>query len=492
MAKSRIVARGRERELLESTLESRRPELLTLYGRRRVGKTYLIRSVVQPAAGTYLEITGEKGGTTRLQLRRFRQAIEAAWDLAVPLPDFKSWDDALSYLCDLVQARAKQQPNKTIALFFDELPWLATPRARLLESIDHAWNTRLSRLPQLKLILCGSAASWMLRRIVHAKGGLHNRLTRQLRLEAFTLSEALEYLRARRLRFSEREALELYMSLGGVPYYLDLIERGQSATEAIGRLCFERGGALRNEFRNVFESLFEHHEEHQRIVRTLARRRRGLTRNELLSALGASSGGGINRRLQELEEAGFVARVEPYDKKVKQALFRLIDEYTLFHLKWVESSPRGVLARGGAAYWQGRAQTPAYTAWAGYAFEGVCLKHAQELARALGISSLVTALGSWTCLAPKGKPEREGAQVDLLFERADGVINLCEIKFSRDPFVITKDYARTLKDKLRIFEQQTKTRKRVLLTLVAPHGLRKNSWSEDLVDRVLDARALLG
>ena len=471
-------------------MASNQAELLALYGRRRVGKTFLVREVVEPLSGTFLEITGTRSGASSLQRRRFREAIERAFPVGDPLPDFASWDEALAHLSDSIERRVKERPNEAIAVFFDELPWLATPRSHLLETLDYYWNARWSRIRQLKVVLCGSAASWMLRRIVRAKGGLHNRLTREIRLEPFTLAETREYLNGQKIRLKLRETLELYMALGGVPYYLDLLTPGESVPEAVGRLCFARSGPLRDEFESVFASLFEEHGEHIEIVRALAQRSAGMTRQELIGATSIASGGGLNRRLEELEESGFITRVEPFGAKVKNTQFRVIDQFCLFYLRWMEGAPRGVLSRGGAAYWKARAQTPAYKSWSGYAFEGICLQHAREIERALEIDNLVTGVGAWRFVPRDTTDVRRGAQVDLLFDRRDAVINLCELKFSDGPFVVSKAYAKELKEKVQLFEQHTKTKKRVILTLVAPFGLKANTWSEDLIERVVDGEAL--
>ena len=490
VAKS-LIGREREQALFQDVLSSRAAELVALYGRRRVGKTFLVREFMAPRAGTFFEVTGTKDGSSSVQLKRFREALEPVFAAGLHLPDFRSWDDALSYLTDLIEQRALARPSEPIVLFFDELPWLAAPKSRLLESLDYYWNRSLSRLPQVKVIVCGSAASWMLRRVVLAKGGLHNRITRRLRLEPFTLREAQAYLASQQVKLKTVELLELYMALGGVPYYLSLVPRGKSVAETIGELCFERAGALQGEFANVLASLFSDHAGHAALLQALAARRGGRTRDELIAATDRTSGGSLNRHLQELEEAGFIGRVEPYGKKVKSTLYRVIDELTLFHFKWIEQAPKGVLARGGARHWQAISQTPGYAAWAGYAFESLCLKHARELESALGIENLVTAIGSWRFVPSRVLRDQRGAQVDLLFERRDGVINLCEMKFAKEPFVITKAYARELRDKVALFEAQTKTKKRVVVTLVAPFGLKQSTWSEDLVEQVVDQTALL-
>lgn len=492
MAKSDLIGRHRERELIHEMLASGRPELVALYGRRRVGKTHLVRELMKSEPGTYFEVTGTRNGSAAVQRKHFREAVEATFLERHPLPELVNWEHALSYLADLVEQRAAERPQHRVVLFFDELPWLAAPRSRLLDSIEHIWNARLSKLPQVKFILCGSAASWMLQRLVHAKGGLHNRITRQIRLEPFSLRETDAYLRANRILMKPRELLELYMAFGGVPYYLSLVERGHSVAEIVGRLCFEQSGRLRTEFYDVFASLFENHDEHVAILRELARRKSGLTRNELIEASRVSSGGGLNRRLQELEEAGFIARIDPWGARVKNTLFRVIDEYTLFFLKWIERAPKGILSRGASAYWTSKMQTPGYAAWTGYAFESLCLKHASEIQRALGIQNLVNEIGTWRWVPRTTSSDRRGAQVDLLFDRRDDVINLCEIKFSGEPFVVTKAYARELGDKVALFEEHTKTKKRVILTLITPIGLKRNVWSEDLIERVVDSTALFG
>lgn len=482
-----LIGRDREKEALQGAIDSSQAELVVLYGRRRVGKTFLVRTFLEPQAATYIEVTGTRDGNASVQRQRFRDVLAEA--LAAPIPRFESWEDGLAHLTEALRARARKTPKGRIVVFFDELPWLATPKSRFLESLDYYWNRHLSRLRQLTVVLCGSAASWMLRRIVHSRGGLHNRITRQLRLEPFTVAEAHRYLRSRRIRLRERETLELTMALGGVPYYLSLVERGRSVSEVVGDLCFERGAPLRDEFNRVFSSLFSNHEQHVQIVRALGSKTGGLLRDELIEALASTGGGALNRRLDELEASGFIARSRPFGNKKKRALIRIVDEYTLFYLRWIESVASRGPGRGGSRHWQSITQSPAYRAWTGYAFESLCLRHAHEIEASLGIDHLVTNVASWRHVPSARSRARAGAQVDLLFDRRDNVINLCEMKFASDPFVVTKDYARELKQKIEIFETQTRTKKRVVLTLVAPAGLKRNTWSEDLVDRVVDAKA---
>jgi hypothetical protein len=240
----------------------------------------------------------------------------------------------------------------------------------------------------------------------------------------------------------------------------------------------------------VFASLFQNAELHEKIIRAIAKKRNGISRSELIRALKTTSGGRLAQRLRELEEAGFIATAIPYGYKKKNAVYRLIDEYAGFYLKWIETSPQKVFREGNREYWQAKANTAGYRSWAGYAFEGICLKHAQQIRNALGIASLAVETGTWRYIPKSNSPRERGAQIDLLFDRSDGIVTLCEIKYSNNRFVVDKAYARELKNKISIFEKQTNTPKKVFLALITTHGLRKNTWSEDLIDNAITAKDL--
>lgn len=483
-----IVGRTKELAILRATLESPEAELLALYGRRRVGKTHLIREFF---AGTeaFLSVTGEKDAPAAVQRHHFTSELSRTFYAGRPLPAPNSWRAAFDQLASAVEDYAARSPDQAIVLFFDELPWLSTPRSGLLQALDHTWNTRLSRVRRLRVILCGSAASWMLDKLVHAKGGLHNRITRRIRLEPFTLAETRAFLASRHLRAGRRQVIETYLAVGGVPHYLRQMRRGRSAAQNIAEVCFDADGILVDEFQRLFVSLFAAGGLHEDIVRAMSKKRHGLTRTELIEALGVSSGGGLNRPLRELEEAGFVGRIPPYGARKKKSIHRLLDEYSWFYLTWIDKAPKGVFAREGASYWINQAQTPSYRSWAGYAFEGLCLKHSSAIRRALGIEAVPAKIGSWRHAPREKTKKRAGAQVDLVIDRADGVINLCEIKYAAEPYSITKSYARELREKVAIFEEQTRTKKEVHVTLVTPEGLKRNVWSEDLITNVVDADA---
>lgn len=496
MAES-VVGREPERALLDAMLASREAELVAIYGRRRVGKTFLVREWVEPKADVFLAVTGLKDAPAAEQLLLFQREVERVLFDNAPLPPFPSWKVAFETMAGGLErvAKAPRAPHKrkvksgldrpSIVVFLDELPWLATPRSGLLQALDHTWNTRLSRIPGLRMILCGSAAAWMVNELVHAKGGLYNRITRRIHLQPFTLRETKAFLVARGLRPTPLEVIDLSMAVGGVPHYLKQMERGRSAQENIAHACFSEQGLLRDEFERLFASLFDDPKEHEAIVRAVAKRRAGVTRLEILEATGLSSGGRFASRLAELEQAGFLSALPPYQAKTKNTLYRLTDEYCWFYLTWIERAPKGIFARGGRDYWLTKSRSRGFESWAGYAFEGIALKHAAELRRALGIDAVPCEIASFRHVPKSTSAETEGVQIDLLFDRADDAINLCELKYARTPFTVTKAYARELATKVEVFERVTKTRKKIVLTLVSPLGVAENVWSKDLVQRVV-------
>jgi hypothetical protein len=457
-----LSGRSAERRILERLTTSRKSEFLAIYGRRRVGKTFLVRRFYQDQPVVYFEMIGRYDGTLTDQLRIFSESLSDSFHGGVALAPPANWHDAFRALAAAIDAK---KPKKKIVLFFDELPWIATHRAGCLEELEHFWNAWCSRRDDIILIVCGSAASWMLRRIVNAKGGLHDRLTQTLRLRPFTLRETREFFSARKLVLSTRDLVELYMIFGGVPHYLDHVGRGLSVPQNVDRLCLDKDGPLADEFDRLFVSLFGDDERHVGIVRALAKKRRGVSRNELLEAARLPSGGGLTKLLENLEEGGFITTTIPFGRRARDRFFRLTDEFSLFHLKWLAATrPKS---------WQQVRKTPRWQAWAGLAFESVCLKHADSVERALGISGVETNVSGWL---------HHDAQIDMLIDRADDVVSLVEVKFSDAQFTITRKYAEELRRKVAVFSAQTGLTKAVHLVFLTSYGVVPNQWSRELVD----------
>lgn len=489
---NRVFGRAREVALLDAVCASGKAELVALYGRRRVGKTYLIREYFTGRGSLYCEFTGQKDAPLAVQLTHFREVLESAFYRGRPLPRLRSWSEAFSTLARALGATLQGQKIERAVIFLDELPWMAAPKSGLIQALDHSWNTQFSRMPEVIVILCGSAASWMLDNLIHAKGGLHNRITRQIRLLPFTLPEVADFLSRRNIRLTLSAVIELYMAIGGVPHYLDQLDKRLSVDQNIAALCFSKDGILRTEFTTLFRALFGESDIYERIVRVLAAKRAGVTRNALLAALEAESGGSLNRRLKELEEAGFIARITPYENRKKNTLHRIVDPYVYFYLSWIERAPDGVFRANGEKYWLEKRRTHAYEAWAGYTFENICLTHVPWIQRALRLDHVSFAVGSWCFVPAKGRADRSGAQVDLLFDRDDQVISLCEIKRNAERFSIDKAYARELRRKIETFQSVTRTRKRIQWVLITLNGFKPNIWSEGLIDIALSAEEIFG
>jgi AAA+ ATPase superfamily predicted ATPase len=472
-----IIGRQSEKEKLSKILSSNEAEFLALYGRRRVGKTFLIHEFFQDR-GLYFELTGQKDAGLKMQLDNFYQAVQEAFKPNLPIKKPDSWKEALSILTTLVEAQPRK---KKIILFFDELPWLATKRSGMLQALEYEWNRKWSRTDNLKLIVCGSAASWVLEKLIQAKGGLHNRITDTIHLQPFTLGESSRYLKSRGVKLKPMQILELYMVIGGIPHYLRQVEKGKSSTQIINSLCFHKDGFLFTEFNRLFHSLFDHAEVHNKIICEIGKKRNGILRRDLLEATGYKSGGTFKKRLQELKESGFIQEFIPYGKNRKDFTIKIVDEYTLFFLHWIKPVQHRSAFRYNPNYWLNLSKEPRYRIWAGYAFEAVCMKHINQILKKLAIENLALEIGSWHYTSPK-KSRETGTQIDLLIDRIDNSINVCEIKFSNNQYSIDKNYARNLDNKTKVFEEKTGTKKQIFLSMITTLGLKKNFYSEDLVD----------
>lgn len=464
----KLVGRIEERKILDNALLSSGAELIAMYGRRRIGKTFLIRSVYEKYIR--FEFTGVHNASMQEQLEGFsfalKKAINSPVDIAVP----KTWVAAFHLLENILEPTILKE--KAI-IFFDEFPWIHTQKSNFLTAFEHFWNNWASRYANLKVVICGSAASWMIKNIVNNKGGLHNRVTIRVRLLPFTLSEAQEYLKSRSVKLDHYQLIQLYMAMGGVPQYLKAIQKGESAAQAIDRLFFTRNGALKDEFKILYESLYDNATHHIAVIRLLYDAGKGMTRNEIISSSHLSSGGTTTNVLTELEESGFVASYIPFDKTSKELVYRLTDEYSLFYLKFVERS-----RATGAGSWLRISEGSSFKSWSGYAFEAICLKHIPQIKKALHISTIYTEESIWRYVPCEGKP---GAQIDLLLDRRDRCINICEIKFATDEFTISKKYANELIQKKTVFADKTKTKKTVFLTMITTYGVANNTYQKNLI-----------
>jgi uncharacterized protein len=474
---SDLIGRLEEKKILESALHSSKPEMVSVIGRRRVGKTFLIKSVYERHID--FEITGIQHASRAEQLRNFMiQMGKYAQGSGFPVVMPKDWLEAFYLLSTWLETRSRKGKQ---VVFLDELPWLATHRSGFLKGLSWFWNSwAVNR--DIVVVVCGSAASWMIQNIVHNKGGLHNRITRRIYLKPFNLEETEKFLQSKKLHFDRYQILQLYMTLGGVPHYLDELEGGKSVAQNIDAICFAENGLLRDEFSKLYAALFDNAALHVKIVRTLATKNKGLTRLELVQNGQLSEGGGLTDALEELLHSGFISVYQPFDKKKKESLYRLTDEFSLFYLQFMEPH-----TSDGAGTWQKLSKKQTYITWSGYAFENICLKHIEQIKKALGISGIYAVASSYF---RKSSAEQEGFQIDLLIDRDDHVINMCEIKFYAAELVIDKNAALRYRNKIMAFKTDSKTNKQVMLTFITTFGVQRSDIVLSLTDSFLTMEQL--
>lgn len=464
----KIIGRAPEVEIMDRITNSEKAEFLVLYGRRRVGKTYLVKKYYDEKFAFHL--TGMADATTPIQLANFTSAYRQVAELEkANIP--KTWFEAFALLKKLIESKG----SELCIVFLDEMPWLDTPRSRFIMALEHFWNSYGAWKNNLKLIACGSAASWMINKLINNHGGLHNRVTRRLHIKPFTLNETEAFFEFKHIKFERYQIVELYLALGGIPYYLEEIEGGLSVAQNIDKLYFSKTGLLKNEYKNLFRSLFRNADNHEAIVNALATKAKGLLRDEIITLAELPNGGNTTKALDELELSGFIRKYEPFKRKSRNSLYQIIDPFVLFHHQFVKNTK----AEGDGS-WMSFAGTARYKTWSGYAFENICLIHVTSIKKALGISGIYSENSSW-----RSNNKEENAQIDLLIDRKDGVITVCEMKFSNDEFEVTKEYAEKLKRKLRVFRTESKTKKPLYLTLITTFGSQKNSHYLGLVQNEL-------
>jgi AAA+ ATPase superfamily predicted ATPase len=450
----------KEQAILKQQVESDRPEFIAVYGRRRVGKTFLIKEYFSNRFTFYL--TGLANAGTQKQLLNFNVSLNQYGKISYPAAD--TWLEAFRQLAHLLHCSSRKSKK---VVFLDELPWMDTPRSGFISALEHFWNGWASSRPDVLLIVCGSATSWMINKLIKNHGGLHNRVTRQMYIEPFTLGECEEFYAHNKIVMSRRQVVESYMILGGIPYYLSLMDKSLSLAQNIDELCFARTGALWEEFSNLYASLFRYSEHHVKVVETLGKKAKGLTREEIIAGAKLPDGGTLSKTLEELEQCGFIRKYRSFDKKSKYTLYQLVDFYTLFYLNFIRHH-----RNSSKSFWTSISGQARQVVWSGYAFEMVCLSHVEQIKHKLGISGVLTGVASW-----RSNGAAPGAQVDLLIARNDQIINLCEIKYAHAEFGIDRKYDEVLRNKREAFVRETKTRKAVHLTMITTYGVKQNEYS---------------
>lgn len=463
-----IIGRDFEKKKLTEIVESEQPAFVAIYGRRRVGKTYLIKEFFDNKFAFY--VTGLANGDTKTQLLNFTIYINQSFGTDYKTP--KTWLETFHLLqMELMKIEG------TRVVFIDELPWFDTKKSGFLTGLEAFWNGWASSVKGLKLIVCGSAASWMINELIRNKGGLYNRVTHRIKIEPFTLRETEMFLKAKNVVFDRYQILTIYMVMGGIPYYLEQIKKGQSATQNIEKIAFEETGLLKSEFKFIFSSLFNAEGKHEQLLRKIYELGTRATRENLVQSFKIVSNGDLSTKLSELEESGFLTSYTPFGVNKTKKIYTISDYYTLFYFKFIENS--GSYEVGN---WVNRLNDPLVNAWSGLAFEQICWDHIKNIKKALGIEGMYSETSIWY---QTGNKQTQGAQIDLIIDRKDRVINLFEIKFSVNPFEITKAYDLNLRNKIGAFREATKTTKAIFLAMITTFGVVQNEYAKSIVQNAL-------
>jgi len=458
-------------------LSSSQAEFLVVTGRRRVGKTYLIDNVYKD--NIVFQMTGIQNGSLTTQLNNFSQKLAEHSGTPYVSPA-SNWQEAFIQLKQYTQTLKTSESH---VIFMDELPWIYTIRSGFLQFLAHFWNDYLSKQKNFTLVICGSATSWLINKITNDKQGLHNRVTHRIHLKPFCLSEVQEYLEARKINLTQQSIAQIYMIMGGVPYYLEDIKKGESVTAMIERMCFNDQGLLKHEYDNLYHALFDNPLNHEAIVKVLSNSKDGLTRNQIIKRTKLKAGGPYTRTMEELIQSGFVIEEQPFNRKKRGSVYKINDEYTVFYHKFISKNKKYV-----KGMWQQLSTSQSYKIWCGYAFEMLCKKHIGGIKKSLGITSVYTETSSLRIASNDN--DDGGFQIDLIIDRKDDTINLCEIKYYSDSFKVDKSYAAQLRSKQHRFREYTKTKKTLFNTLITNHGVVNNAYAKEVVDNTVELEAL--
>lgn len=460
MDKNLFIGREYEIRQLEKYRKSKESEFVIVYGRRRVGKTFLVKEFFDD---TYdFKVTGLYKKSKKTQLKNFYLALlEYGADVKKVPAD---WLEAFAELKKLLKS-IKEKRKKIV--FIDELPWLDTRQSEFLAAFESFWNGWGAQQNDIMLVVCGSATTWINKKILSDKGGLFNRAARRIYLMPFTLQETERYLVSRGIRWSRYDIVECYMTMGGIPYYLKLLDNELSYLANIDAVFFKRKGPLWDEFDHLYETLFGTAKGYLKIIEALATKKSGLTRKEVIDETHLEDNGLLTEMLKNLSDSQFVRTYNTFGYNEKNVVYQLSDYFTLFYLRFMKGKQNP-----DEHFWTHYLDNPAKSSWAGQTFEQVCKDHINQVKKAIGISALLTDVSSW-----KGASESGKAQIDLIIDRRDRTTNICEIKFSMGEFVIDKDYENKLRKKMQVFREVTNSRKALQLVMITTYGVRQNAHS---------------
>ena len=451
---NRIIGREREQNTLMALHSSESSEFVAVCGRRRVGKTFLVRELFE--GQLTFSVSGLAHSSTSQQLENFRNSLSR---VGAKVPEaFGNWQDAFE--CLIVFLSKSRQRRKVV--FLDELPWMDTPKSNFIQALEGFWNGWACGRHDIMLVVCGSATSWMMNKLIMNHGGLHNRLTRQLVLKPFTLKETDQFLKRRNIQLSLYELALCHMVFGGIPYYLNLLDASLSLAQNIDALLFSRNGELHYEFDNLYAALFQNSQDYITVVLALGNRRDGMTRSELQAKTGMKSGGAFSKILENLEHCGFIRQYTTFGNGRKGTLYQLVDFFTLFYIFFLKDKPQN-----STGYWLAMQGTQRFHAWAGLTYELLVLSHMEQVKKCLGIQGILSQEYAYRIQNSDGG----NAQIDLLIDRKDNTISVCEVKFSEGPYVFTSDEELRIRNRLQLLRASCAANKTLQIVMITTFGI---------------------
>lgn len=454
-----LVGREEEKAKLLKAHLAEYSQFIVVYGRRRVGKTFFVRETFNykfTFEHTGMNNTGMKG-----QLEAWTGSMKrSGHDILAP----KNWIQAFESLKDLI---IESQENRKV-IFIDEMPWMDTPKSGFISALEGFWNGWASARKDITLIVCGSVTSWIINNLIRNKGGLRGRVTSKIHIKPFTLYECEKYADANKLGFSRKQVAECAMIMGGIPYYWSFLDREKSLAQNIDYLFFNEDGELYNEFDELYASIFKNPDAYINVITKLGTKKVGMTR-ENLTSYGIQENGKLTKILKDLEACGFIRKYNAFGYEKNNSIYQLTDSYTLFYFKFIKENQRG-----DERFWSHCQNSPIYNSWCGLAFERLCLAHSNQIKQALGITGIISGICSWIAKPTGG---RKGAQIDLIIDRDDDVIDLCEMKYTKEPFYVDAMCEENIQNKRARFVNDTKTSKSVHIILVSASGLEKSPYS---------------
>lgn len=465
----KIIGREQEYEKITTYLNSRRAEFVAIYGRRRVGKTFLVRSYFKDKFDFYT--TGVIDGTREEELAVFYNSL---CDYGYTGSQPKNWIETFYALYTLLKTKKRR---KRCVVFIDELPCFDTQHSGFVRAFGHFWNNYASRLGNIFLVVCGSATSWIVRNIIDNRGGLHNRITHEMHIHSFNLHDTELFFKAHKAKWTQLAITQMYMALGGVPYYLEMIDFGRSVAENIDALFFAPDAELRREYGRLFKSLYRHPDQYMEIIALLSENKSGLTRKEISERLKLNSGSHLSNMLDDLVNCDFLRRYSNGTKR-NSCIYQVVDFYTLFYHQFCKQKTSDKML------WQHSINTPKQNTWYGLAFERICLCHVWQILYALHLDTVRTECFSW-----RSSTSPDKVQIDLVIDRIGGQTCICEIKYSQSEYNLTSAEETKIRNRIATYSGEMKPKDGVIGILITTFGLA-NKQATDTIQHIVTLNKL--